>query len=243
MTIKYLSLFSGIGGFEVGIQNSNIDMECVAYAEIDKYAASIYARHFPRHKNLGDVTKIKTEDLPEFDLLVGGFPCQAFSHAGKRRGFDDTRGTLFFEIARVLKDKRPRYFLLENVRGLLSHNKGETFQTILEVLSNLGYNVKWEIYNSKDYGVPQRRERLFIKGYFRGECGQEVLSFQGSNGENTRGVSNSQLVKLNDKAQAQTVYDSNGLSCTLSANGGGQGGKTGLYLVPKCDVDEQREKE
>ena len=226
MTIKYLSLFSGIGGFEVGIQNSNIDMECVSYAEIDKYAASIYARHFPGHKNLGDVTKIKTEDLPEFDLLVGGFPCQAFSHAGKRRGFDDTRGTLFFEIARVLKDKRPRYFLLENVKGLLSHNKGETFQTILEVLSDLGYYVQWTVLNSKDFGVPQNRERIFIEGYFGRECGLEVLSIRGNCEEDTdrRQVSNRnrELKCINPKAaQAQKIYESDGLSTTLSALGGG----------------------
>ena len=183
--MKYLSLFSGIGGFELGIQNSDVEMECIGFSEIDKYAKSIYKKHYPNHPDLGDATKLDTSELPDFDFLVGGFPCQAFSIAGKRKGFNDTRGTLFFEIARVLKDKKPRYFLLENVRGLLSHNKGETFQTILEVLSNLGYNVKWEIYNSKDYGVPQRRERLFIKGYFRGECGQKVLSFQGSNGKDT----------------------------------------------------------
>ena len=183
--IRYLSLFSGIGGFELGIQNSDVEMECVGFAEIDKYAESIYLGRFPEHKNFGDVTKIKTEDLPDFDFLVGGFPCQAFSHAGKRRGFDDTRGTLFFEIARILKDKRPRYFLLENVRGLLSHNKGKTFQRILEVLSDLGYNVKWEIFNSKDHGVPQRRERIFIKGYSRRECAGEVLSFRGSDKEDS----------------------------------------------------------
>lgn len=174
--MKYLSLFSGIGGFELGIQNSNIEMECIGFSEIDKYAKSVYIRHFPQHKDLGDAREIRTEDLPDFDLLVGGFPCQAFSVAGKRRGFDDTRGTLFFEIARILKDKRPRYFLLENVRGLLSHNKGETFQTILEVLSDLGYVVQWTLLNSADFQVPQRRERVFIEGYIREECGGEVLS-------------------------------------------------------------------
>ena len=169
-------MFSGIGGFELGLQNSDYEFECVGYSEVDKYAISIYERHFPNHRNFGDATKIKTEDLPDFDFLVGGFPCQAFSIAGQRRGFDDTRGTLFFEIARVLRDKRPRYFLLENVRGLLSHDKGKTFKTILEVLSNLGYNVEWEVLNSKDFNTAQRRERIFIKGYLRDRCGGEVLS-------------------------------------------------------------------
>ena len=152
--------------------------ECVSYAEIDKYAASIYARHFPEHTNLGDVREIKTEELPDFDLLVGGFPCQAFSVAGKRKGFEDTRGTLFFEIARILKDKRPRYFLLENVRGLLSHDKGKTFKRILEVLSDLGYTVQWVLLNSSDFQVPQRRERIFIEGYLGGRSGLEVLSIR-----------------------------------------------------------------
>ena len=190
MTIKYLSLFSGIGGFELGLENSNHDFECVGYSEIDKYARSIYEKHYPNHPYLGDATKIRTEDLPDFDLLVGGFPCQAFSVAGKRKGFDDTRGTLFFEIARILKDKRPRYFLLENVRGLLSHDKGKTFQVILGVLADMGYFVRWRLLNSKDFGVPQRRERVFIEGYFGGECSGEVLFVGGNDEEDSRRVSN-----------------------------------------------------
>ena len=182
--IKYFSMFSGIGGFEYGMEQSDYEFECVGYSEIDKYARSIYERHYPNHINYGDATRIDTNTLPDFDLLVGGFPCQAFSIAGKRRGFDDTRGTLFFEIARILKDKRPRYFLLENVKGLLYHNQGETFKTILEVLTDLGYNVQWEIYNSQYYGTPQRRERIFLKGFFRRECGEQVLHKQEDNAKN-----------------------------------------------------------
>ena len=163
MTIKYLSLFSGVGGFELGLLNSNYDFECVGFSEIDKYAKSVYIRRFPNHKDLGDATKIKTEELENFDLLVGGFPCQAFSVAGKRKGFDDTRGTLFFEIARILKDKRPRYFLLENVKGLLSHDKGKTFQTILEILADMGYIVKWEVHNSKDMASPSEEKGCLLK--------------------------------------------------------------------------------
>ena len=114
-TIKYFSMFSGIGGFEHGIEKANTQtqFECVGYSEIDKYAVSIYEKHYPNHINYGDATRINTEDLPSFEFLVGGFPCQAFSIAGKRRGFDEARGTLFFEIARVLRDKKPTYFLLE----------------------------------------------------------------------------------------------------------------------------------
>lgn len=170
-------MFSGIGGFEYGIQQSKQGnkFKCIGYSEIDKYAIKIYKKHYPNHINYGDATQINTKKLPDFEFLVGGFPCQAFSIAGKRKGFDDTRGTLFFEIARILRDKKPRYFLLENVKGLLSHDKGKTFQTILEILNELRYDVSWNIYNSKDYGVPQNRERIFIKGYLRGKCGREIL--------------------------------------------------------------------
>ena len=233
--IKYASLFSGIGGFEIGLANSKYNFENVFFSEVDKYATSIYIRHFPKHKNWGDVTKINTEEIPDFDFLVGGFPCQAFSYAGKRRGFDDSRGTLFFEIARILKDKQPKCFLLENVRGLLSHDKGRTFKTILEVLSSLGYNVKWSILNSKNFGVPQRRERLFIEGYSRTECGGEILSFKrtDSKTDGDNKVDNN-IHQLNStKAQAQMIYDIDGIAPSLMSNGGGQGGKTGLYCIPK----------
>ena len=221
-------MFSGIGGFEYGLQQSKHEFENVGFSEIDKYAVSIYERHYPNHTNYGDATKINTKDLQDFEFLVGGFPCQAFSIAGKRKGFNEARGTLFFEIARVLKDKRPKYFLLENVKGLLSHEGGATLQTIFEVLDELGYDVSWAIYNSKDYGVPQNRERIFIKGYIRGKCGREILH-QTRNSKEVNG----KLIKLNNKAQAQTIYDINGLTTCLSANGGGQGGKTGLYKIDK----------
>ena len=230
-TIKYFSMFSGIGGFEYGIEKADTqtDFECVGYSEIDKYAVSIYEKNYPNHTNYGDATKINTKDLPNFSFLVGGFPCQAFSLAGKRKGFEDTRGTLFFEIARVLQEKRPQYFLLENVRGLLSHDQGKTFQTILGVLADLGYYVQWTVLNSKNFGVPQNRERIFIEGYLRAECGLEVLSIR----RNCEANNDRQLIKLNNKPQAQSVYDANGVACTLSANGGGQGGKTGLYKINK----------
>lgn len=176
MVIKYFSMFSGIGGFEYGLQQSKHDFKNVGYSEIDKFAVSIYEKHYPNHINYGDATKINTEDLQDFEFLVGGFPCQAFSIAGKRKGFNEARGTLFFEIARILRDKKPRYFLLENVKGLLSHEGGKTLETIFRVCDELGYDVSWAIYNSRDYGVPQNRERIFIKGYFRRECSREVLS-------------------------------------------------------------------
>ena len=166
------------------------------------------------HTPMGDVTEIRTSNLPDFDLLVGGFPCQAFSIAGKRRGFDDTRGTLFFEIARILQDKRPRYLLLENVKGLLSHDKGKTFQTILRVLSEMGYDVKWEVLNSKNHGVPQNRERVYIKGYLRGECGGEVLSPPRSSGETTQ-----QMKAITSPTRNGKIVSVNCINGTLTSTG------------------------
>ena len=131
-------MFSGIGGFEYGLQQSKHDFENVGFSEIDKYAVSIYERHYPNHINYGDATKINTKNLQDFEFLVGGFPCQAFSIAGKRKGFNEARGTLFFEIARVLKDKRPKYFLLENVKGLLSHEGGQLSKQYLKSSMNSG---------------------------------------------------------------------------------------------------------
>lgn len=207
--MRYFSMFSGIGGFEVGIEEacaeSDVEqyrrehptenprcgfgmesrwdgqlsghhgVECIGFSEIDRYACSIYRRHFPEHKNYGDATKLNPRDLPDFDLLVGGFPCQAFSIAGKRAGFMDARGTLFFEIARVLEHKRPRYFLLENVEGLLSDDNRKTYVRIIGVLSDLDYSISAQLLNSKDYGLPQNRERIFIAGRFGGERGPEVF--------------------------------------------------------------------
>jgi len=180
-------MFSGIGTGEQGIEqaysNGFSKPECVGFSEIDRHAEAIYKFHHPNHKNHGDATKLVPSELPDFDFLIGGFPCQAFSIAGKRLGFEDTRGTLFFEIARVLREKRPSHFLLENVVGLLSHDNGSTFRTIIAALDEIGYDLEWTVINSKDHGVPQNRERVFIIGHPRnGSCGK-VFPFGGSDEE------------------------------------------------------------
>ena len=180
MSVRVFSMFSGIGGFELGIQQSDINTELVGYAEIDKYAISIFKKQLKGVKNYGDATTIEPWRIPDFDLLVGGFPCQAFSVAGKQQGFNDTRGTLFFDIARVCAEKRPRYLVLENVKGLLSHDSGKTFQTILGVLADLGYRVEWQVLNSKDFGVPQNRERVFIVGHLGERSAQEIFPLTGT---------------------------------------------------------------
>lgn len=176
--MKYISLFSGIGGFEKGIHQASekmgIELECVFSSEIDKYARQIYEKNFGVEP-YGDIKQINEYDIPDHNLLVGGFPCQAFSIAGKRAGFDDIRGTLFFEIARIARDKRPEILLLENVRGLLSHDKGGTFETILKTLDDIGYDVEWQVLNSKNYGVPQNRERVFIIGHLRGSSRRKIF--------------------------------------------------------------------
>lgn len=186
---------------------------------------------------MGDVTEIRTSSLPDFDLLVGGFPCQAFSIAGKRRGFDDTRGTLFFEIARILQDKRPRYLLLENVKGLLSHDKGKTFKTILEILSEMGYDVKWEIYNSKNHGVPQNRERIYLKGYLRNQCGGEILSQTGAGRETTQ-----QMKAHTSPTRNGKLVSVNGINGTLTSTGKDGGHSTFINELedsPTITKDEE----
>jgi len=162
--IRVVSLFSGIGGFEIGINNSNLECEVVFSSEIDKYATASYLSNFKDNNLYGDITKIEEKDIPDHDFLVAGFPCQAFSIAGKRLGFEDTRGTLFFDVARILKEKQPRYILLENVKNLIAHDEGKTFKTIIKTLNEVGYTIDFTIINSVEAGLPQNRERTYIVG-------------------------------------------------------------------------------
>lgn len=275
--MKYLDLFSGYGGFSLGIQQAygnnlssrngetkerdgetdtsltgvetaetdtqrprntsshqqfgNIgEVSCIGFSEIDKYATQVYQKHFPyeecencrlernrqedirlsgrqeavnrtgadlsqaerqdrrtldspptknncecKYKTYGDITKLDPTTLPDFDLLCGGFPCQAFSIAGKRAGFEDTRGTLIYDVLRIVKEKHPRLVLLENVKGLISHDNGRTFKTIISAIAELGYAVEWQVLNAKNFGVPQNRERVFIVGHLGGFSGRAVF--------------------------------------------------------------------
>ena len=157
--MKYFSAFSGIGGAELGLPK---DWECVGFSEVKSEAIKIYQKHFPTHKNYGDITKINADTLPDFDFLVGGFPCQSFSISGTRKGFNDTRGTLFFDLARIIKAKRPRSILLENVNGLLSHDKGRTYKIILSTFTELGYDTEALVFDSYFFGAaPRKRVYLF----------------------------------------------------------------------------------
>ena len=180
--MKFLDLFAGIGGFRLGMESAG--HECVGFCEIDKYARASYkAIHNTEGEiELHDITRVTDESIRRFgsvDVICGGFPCQAFSIAGNRRGFEDTRGTLFFEIARFASILRPKYLFLENVRGLLNHDGGATFETIIRTLDELGYDVEWQVLNSKNFGVPQNRERVFIIGHLRGTSGRKVFPLSG----------------------------------------------------------------
>lgn len=167
-TLKFIDLFAGIGGFRMGFEHAcnifNIQSKCIFTSEIKPHAVSILEQNNPSEQITGDITKVKTSDINDFDVLLAGFPCQAFSVAGKRLGFQDTRGTLFFDVARILKDKRPKGFILENVEGLVGHDHGKTFDVILSTLKKLDYKVAWKVLNSKYFGVPQDRRRIYIVG-------------------------------------------------------------------------------
>ena len=222
--MKYLDLFSGAGGFRSAFEQIP-GTECVGHCEIDVHADKSYRALFHTEGEwfCNDARQIDTAGLPDFDLVCGGFPCQSFSIAGHRKGFEDTRGTLFFEIARILGAQKPPFVLLENVPGLLSHDEGRTFAVILGTLSRLGYHVEWQVLNSKDFGVPQSRQRVFIVGYLGAGCAGKILPILGTNGAS--------LIQVLGGAQGSRVYDPEGIACTQAAQAGGMGGKTGLYAV------------
>ncbi|ATA67283.1 DNA (cytosine-5-)-methyltransferase [Capnocytophaga cynodegmi] len=165
MKIKHFDAFAGIGGFTRAFKNIfGNDYKNVGFSEINKYAAACYQYHFPNHKNYGDITTIRPQDIGAIDIFTAGFPCQAFSIAGKRRGFEDARGTLFFEIARICKYLQPKYILLENVKGLLNHDGGRTISVIYQSLIDLGYTVEFQVVNTKWF-LPQNRERIYLVGH------------------------------------------------------------------------------
>ena len=225
MSIKYLDMYSGIGGFRSALDEVG-GFECVGYCEIDKFAKQAYETLYNTKGEMyfEDARNICPDDLPDIDLICAGFPCQSFSLAGKQRGFDDTRGTLFFEVARVAAAKRPALLYLENVQNLLSHDKGWTFETILEVLDDIGYDVSWTVLNSANFGVPQSRNRVFITGFLRGRCAGEIFAFSQANPKT--------LKQRLPGREGNRVYDSNGLAITLTSSAGGFGGRTGLYILP-----------
>lgn len=158
--MKYLSLFTGIGGLDYGLEK--IGAECVGFSEIKESSIDIYKSHYPDAKNFGDITQIKYSDIPNFDILTGGFPCQSFSLAGLRKGLSDPRGVMILHIYNLLVVKKPKFVVLENVKGLLSHGNGQTYIKIIKLLSSIGYHVRVILLNSNNYGSPQARERILF---------------------------------------------------------------------------------
>ena len=231
--MNFIDLCAGIGGIRLGLEQAG--HTCVGFCEFDKFALQSYKAI---HNTEGDweahdITKVTDDDIRDLaatrtiDIVCGGFPCQAFSVAGKKLGFADTRGTIFFEICRFIRIIKPQYFICENVKGLLSHNSGETFAVILSALAELGYSVEWQILNSKDYGVPQNRERVFLVGHFGDGSRGKVFPLSPANGENP--------CKMQEITQsvgdAYRIYDGAGISRAIKSTDGGQGAGTGLYAI------------
>ena len=222
--MKFLDLFAGIGGFRLGMESAG--HECIGFCEIDKFARASYkAIHETKGEiELHDITTVSDEfirGIGRVDAICGGFPCQAFSIAGHRRGFEDTRGTLFFEICRFASILRPKYLFLENVRGLLNHDGGATFETIIRTLDGLGYDVEWQVLNSKNFGVPQNRERVFIIGHLRGERARNVFPLSGES-QSTSSQSVVKIGNVNPSGNGMNgeVYQADGLAPTLTTNKG-----------------------
>ena len=254
--MKFLELCAGIGGFRQALEN--LGCECVGYSEIDKHAIKLYSAWYNDECNFGDITKIEAEKLPDFELLVGGFPCQAFSVAGKHGGFNDTRGTIFFDFARIMKAKKPKFAIFENVKGLLSHDGGKTYETMLRTLDELGYDAQWGILNTKFHGLPQNRERVYIVANLRERCATKVLfkreenikncelhkeqvytntilATQANNGQGSYIIESKPTQQLiltglidNKNSSSNRIYDINGIAKTLKAT---CGDNTGLYSL------------
>ena len=223
--IKYLDMFAGVGGFRTGLTNAGDFFMPVGWCEIDKYAQKAYRALYGTEGEYfcEDARQIRTDELPEIDLICAGFPCQPFSVCGRRLGFDDTRGTLFHEIVRVAEAGRPGYLLLENVPGLLSHEDGETYRTVLSAIHELGYTLEWCVLNSACFGVPQQRRRIYIVGYLDSRLSGKILPIEQGDAPT--------LIEIIPGGQGQRVYSPEGASTTLTSAGGGWGAKTGLYFV------------
>jgi DNA (cytosine-5)-methyltransferase 1 len=259
MTLRFIDLFAGIGGFRLGLESQGA--KCVFSSEWDTDSQETYRQNFGVIPD-GDITKIDEKDIPDHDVLCGGFPCQAFSVSGKQMGFEDSRGTLFYDILRIAKIKKPKVLFLENVKNLIRHDSGRTMAVILESLRSLGYTVFYQVLRSSDYGVPQARNRVYIVA-FRKDLGVEEFSFPKPSSEikvvrdilEPRNVTSEFRIERNDiqiyadaekvsdprkplqigiinkGGQGERVYSVHGAGITLSAYGGGAASKTGAFLV------------
>ena len=236
--MKHLDLFSGYGGFT--IPGEKYGIETIGFSEVDKYANAVLEYNFSGIKNYGDVCKIKKEMFSEpIDIITGGSPCQDLSVAGKGAGLNGARSGLFFHFIRIIKEIQPTYFVWENVKGAFSSQRGWDFARVQIEMEQAGYDVWWQTLNAKDFGVPQNRERIFAIGVRKGS-GREILFEQRESGQNLDFIGGTghrkEWLKGGKKSrnfsQGDRVYSPSGLACSQSANGGGQGAKTGLYAIP-----------
>lgn len=225
--LTFIDFFSGIGGFRRGLEMAG--MKCIGFCENDKFAVRSYRAMYDTEGEWygGDITKIGADDIPQADIWTAGSPCQNLSVAGGRSGLHGERSGLFFDFVDLVKGKKeedkPEWVILENVKGLLSSNAGWDFIEYLCELGEAGYDVQWQVFNSKDYGVPQNRERVYTVGHLRSRGRREILPIGGESREN--------LKRLIDGCQGYRVYDPSGVSVTLASEAGGLGAKTGLYLI------------
>lgn len=261
---SFIDLFSGIGGFHIAL--SSFGAKCVFASEWDKYAALTYEENFGI-KPFGDITKINEKEVPKHDFLCAGFPCQSFSISGKQKGFEDVRGSLFFEIIRIANYHKPKVVFLENVKNLINHDGGRTLKVIIDTLEELNYSVFFKVLNSSNFGLPQNRERIYIVAFSKTIdsmsfsfpiaanepiCLEEILeekpetinfierddikiykNYILNNSLFGKEYLNKpiQIGKINKGGQGERIYHPHGHAITLSANGGGIGAKTGLYLI------------
>jgi DNA (cytosine-5)-methyltransferase 1 len=256
--VTFIDLFAGIGGFRIAL--NEFGANCVFSSEFDKYAQQTYEANFGE-KPSGDIRKIEANEIPAHDILCAGFPCQAFSVSGKQRGFEDSRGTLFFEIARIVDYHKPKIIFLENVANLKKHSDGQTISSMISILEDMGYNVFHEVLNASDFGVPQSRNRIYFLA-FRNDLGVEQFKFPKGDkimvaledillpDEKTvdfiidredmkikdieiteKQLKPIRIGTINKGGQGDRIYSPKGHAITLSAYGGGSGAKTGAYLI------------
>jgi len=267
--MKYFSTFTGVGGIDMGLP---IEWECVGFSEIDKFASQVLQYKYPNIYNYGNIKTINWATIPDFNLLVGGSPCQDLSIAGKRKGITGERSGLFTEFIRALQEKKPEYFIWENVAGALSSNNGWDFAEVQTQMVKSGYELWWQVLNAKNFGVPQNRKRIFVIGsrngsprevfFERGDSTEATRIHEEEQGERERLCSQSKerdgsderlesrggckddLVEITQGAsQGYRVYDPQGLSVNIASQAGGLGAKTGLYAIPVLTPDRLKKRQ
>ena len=269
--MKYLDLFSGIGGFHLGLKKAGFEFDWVGFSEVDMYAQEIYQTHFQGSDNLGDIRTIDPMGLPKgIDIISFGFPCQDVSIAGKRQGLSASRSGLFFEAIKIIESSLPRYFIFENVKGLFSSNEGKDFETVLQTIADIGYDGEWQCLNTAWF-LPQNRERIYFVGFPRGQRRPQVFPVGEINGisETKTGrepkkqprvsstidarygalrnsgetyIQVSNLKKLNDlNTQGYRVFDPSGVASTITGNSGGLGAKTGIYMLTEKRTEKGKQ--